>query len=99
MAFAEQLESFFADFGVSATWTPSAGGPMQTATVILDAPDQQLFDGAQVSTDYSISMPAASFVGIDNGETVVIAATNYRVRNVMAIDDGSIKVITLARMS
>lgn len=57
-----------------------------------------IFDGMQVSTDYAMTLPFGSFSGIDSGETVIIAAVSYRVREVMALDDGAVKRVTLGKI-
>jgi hypothetical protein len=63
-----------------ASWTPSAGGPAQTADVLYRAPGQDVLQGEAFATAYTIRYPATKFPGLIRGETVTIDAVNYKVK-------------------
>lgn len=86
----ESFDHYFADFGVSASWTPSAGGAAQNAVVLLDSlAGLGQFDGFSASKiDKRIVFQTTDFAGIAEGEIVTVAGTTYRVREVNEIDDG-----------
>lgn len=100
MPFAEDMSVFFdtAGFAVSATFTPSAGGAAQTASVILDSPTEEVFGGEGLSNEYLITYPTSSLVGIRKGDTGVIEGITYRVREVRLLDDGKLKTATLSKV-
>lgn len=99
MAFSEDLGAFFStsDFAVTATWTPSAGGPQQTAQVIVDAPDEESINGRVLSREYAINYRADQLVGLKNSETVTVDGVSHVVREVAALDDGKIVRATLRK--
>lgn len=98
--FAEQLADFFAteDFAVPATWTPSTGGAQQCAKVLFDSPDDTVLGNAVMSTEYEITMRAIDFLGLKTGETIAVAGTNYKVREVRLLDDGALKQASLSKV-
>lgn len=99
MAFTEDLGAFFSttDFAATATWTPSAGGPQQTAQVIVDAPDEESISGRVLSREYAINYRADQFVGLKGGETVTVDALSHIVREVAALADGKVVRATLRK--
>ena len=99
MAFAEDLSPFFSttDFAVTAAWTPSVGGPQQTAQVLLDSPDLELFSGAVQSRQYAIIYAVNQLVGLKTSESITVNGVNHVVREVAAVDDGKIMHATLRR--
>lgn len=52
------------------------------------APDETVLDGLALSRDYQIEYPA-SWLQLASGDTVEIAGSKYRVREVRAIGDGT----------
>jgi len=100
MAFTERLQDFFAvsDFAVAATWTPSSGGPQKSADVLLDSPDETMLDHMVMSTEYVATMIALDFLGLKGGETIAVAGVNYKVREVLLLDDGGLKHATLSKL-
>lgn len=94
MPFAEDLSQFYdatAGFAVVATW----GG--YTASVIFNAPSEEVLGGQVVGTDYSIRMPTASLPGIGYGQQVVVAGKGtFTVREVRSLSDGGEKLLILA---
>jgi len=93
----EDFTAFMADFGVQATWTPSAGGAVQIESVIFDAfEENQGFDAFRAAQkEIEITCPASKFIGLKKDEILVINATSYRVREISLIDDGNIKRVLL----
>jgi hypothetical protein len=73
MAFTEDMSVFFADFGVPAVFGA------QSATVILDQPDGQIFDGQLVTGDPSMVYISGELEGLAKGGVVTIDGTDYRV--------------------
>lgn len=70
----EAFYAAFKDAGMlrTATWTPSAGGPLQTGDVRFRTAERDALTGEQRSTDYTMRYPASLFPGLKRGETVVI---------------------------
>lgn len=82
MAFAEDLDIFVADFGVSCT----AGAT--TANGILDMPSQVISDGMVLTTDFTLTARASAFGSLIRGNSITVDSVAYTVREVMLIDDG-----------
>jgi hypothetical protein len=82
MAFAEDLDIFVADFGVSCT----AGAT--TANGILDMPSQVISDGMVLTTDFTLTARASAFGSLIRGDSITVDSVAYTVREVMLIDDG-----------
>lgn len=100
MAFVENLAPFFdADtgFGVTATLTPSGGGAASAAVVLFDA-EAEVFDGEAIAVATTITLPAAEWPAVREGDVVTLAAASYRVRQVRLIDDGALKRLIVARV-
>jgi hypothetical protein len=93
----EDLGVFFDAFAVAAVRTPAGGSP-QTAKVLFNAPDQTVLSDSVMTTEYAITLQANDFPGLKRGETVTVAGTNYKVREVQQLDDGLIKQATLEKM-
>ena len=93
MAFAENLSVFFdaAGFGLTATWGAF------TATVILDAPTEDILGGRVSSDEYQVILPFASFPNIARGASITVAGVAYTVREVDRLDDGAIKRMRLTK--
>lgn len=90
--FAEDMGIYFADFGLSAAWTPSGGGQQQTAKVLFDEPDEVVLgDQLVVSNVCEITYPAGQLAGLDEGESITVDGIAYRVRErPRQTDDGRI---------
>ena len=82
MAFAEDLDIFVEDFGVSCT------SGATTANGILDMPSQVISDGMVLTTDYTLTARASAFGSLIRGDSITVDAVAYTVREVMLIDDG-----------
>jgi hypothetical protein len=90
--FTEDLDQFFADFGVSAT----VGA--ETGLVIFDAPDMNVsgFDGQVITPEYKITYPNTAFTTLAHGDAITVDGTEYTVNNVTAAHDGKIKYAYLS---
>lgn len=100
MAFTEDMDVFFADdeFGVEATFVPLSGGAAQTAVVIMNTPTETVLGGEMLSDDITMTYPATALPSIRAGDSGVIEGVQYRVREVMRIDDGRLKMARLMRV-
>jgi hypothetical protein len=92
MAFAEDLNLFLDDFGVSCT----AGAV--SALGILDMPSQIISGDMVLSTDYTLTARAADFGGLKYGDSITVAGTAYQVRETRLIDDGAFVEIGLMKV-
>ena len=80
--------ALLADFGVSASFTPS-GGVASTITVIFDN-DFEAVEGGSVqfaTTEPQVMCRTADVSGAAQGDAMVISSVNYTVQVVM--DDGT----------
>lgn len=82
----------------SCTWRPSDGGLAQTHPVGFNAPDETRLDGLALSTDYEMSYPSGTFVGLSVREVVEIDGHPYQVRDIRAVGDGSERCAKLTRI-
>lgn len=78
-------EQFFAAFDAagflhSASWTPSGGGAPQTASVRFMTISHDGLSNQVSVTDYTIQYPQSQLSGLKRGETLVIGAASYKVR-------------------
>ena len=90
--FTEDLDQFFADFGVSATFGA------ETGLVIFDAPDINVigFEGQVVTPEYKITYPSTSFISLENSSEITVDGVNYIVKYVTSGHDGKIKYAYLS---
>ncbi|GGH54884.1 hypothetical protein GCM10010975_11890 [Comamonas phosphati] len=91
MGIVEQIYASAANVGLlrACIWHPSGGTAPQTAQVGFSAPDDTVFEGLALNTDYAITYPASVFVGLTARDTVEIDGQAYQVREVRALSDGS----------
>jgi hypothetical protein len=89
MAWTEDLTPFLADFGV----TVRHGS--EVASAILDAPTTTALGGLVTLEDFQLTLRADVLTDLGHGETVTIDGTDYLVREVLQIDDGALKRVTL----
>lgn len=87
----EDFGAFFADFGVTAT------SGANTAQVLLDMPDQQIFGDTQMSTEYAITYAAGDLPGLKRSDSITVNAVVYSVREVTKLDDGALLHATLSK--
>jgi hypothetical protein len=101
----ETLAPFFADFGITAT----SGG--ESASVFFDHPARQTLDGMAIAEDYEMLLAHEDLPSLARGAEVTFATAdnanlrwddrhwwtgkNFKVREVMPMDDGALKRVTL----
>lgn len=89
MAWTEDMAPFLADFGVTVRH-----GAL-SARAILDSPTTTALGGVVSLDDHQLTLSADDLPALGHGETVVIAGVRYLVREVMVLDDGALKRVTL----
>lgn len=76
--------------------------PVKIGALIVEcgfrAPDETVLDGLALSRDYEIEFPVER-LSLSIGDVVEIAGQNYRVREVIALRDGSECRAKLTRLS
>ena len=87
---ADDRTALLADFGVTATYTPS-GGQASTVTVIVDTDFQEADAGGSIT--FAIEIPralgkTADFANAAEGDTLVISGTTYVILVVMPDGQG-----------
>jgi len=70
----------------------------QTIAVDFRSPDETVLDGLALSTDYTMRFPASALPSLAAGDTVTISGSDYRVRDIRSIGDGSEKRASLSRL-
>lgn len=100
MPFNEDLSVFFnaGEFGSVATFAPSSGGAAQSAIVLLDIPTDTVLGGEMLSDEPVMTFPASELPSIRAGDNGIIEGVQYRVREIMRIDDGKLKQARLTRI-
>jgi len=93
MAFAEDLDVFLADFGV----TVIAGGV--TGVGIFDMPSEIVADGVVLTTDYKVTAKAGLFGDLLYGDGMEVDGVAYSVREVVKIDDGRFVEVMLTKLA
>lgn len=97
--FAVDAQAFLADFGVAASWSPSAGGPAVTGLVLLDSPDE-VQDGDAISRQYLATFETAAWPGLKRGEVLVIGSASYRLRTDPRLEsDGVFSAVGLSKVA
>ena len=69
-----------------------------TVAVDFRSPDETVLDGLALSADYTIRFPASALPSLAAGDTVSIAGSLYRVRDIRSIGDGSEQRASLSRL-
>ena len=69
-----------------------------TVAVEFRSPDETVLDGLALSADYTIRFPASALPSLAAGDTVSIAGSLYRVRDIRSIGDGSEQRASLSRL-
>jgi hypothetical protein len=82
----------------TATWMPP-DRPPQLAAVGFRSPDDSILDGLGVSRDYAITYPDTVFVGLAQGDLILVSTERFHVREVRAIGDGGERLATLTKLS
>lgn len=98
MDFSDDLAAFYADFGVSASHTPNAGGQVTTALAILDEPGTEVIGGDVIATDYSLRFATASFPAVKRLDAFSIGGVTYTAReDAQPLQDGLEQIVPLAK--
>ena len=92
MAFTENLDNFFTDFGNSVV---SSGINYKG---ILEQPDELIADGVVLTTDYELTVKTADLGTIAFDTQIEVSNVKYKVRNVRKIDDGTLCKISLTKV-
>lgn len=90
--FTEDLDIFFADFGV-----PVSAGSL-SGVGILDMPTQVVSDGMVLSTEYSLTVKASQFGTLGYNDQVIVDGYQYQVRDLMLLGDGAMARLSLTRL-
>jgi len=69
-----------------------------TIAVDFRSPDETVLDGLALSTDYTIRFPASALPSLAAGDIVSIGGSNYRVRDIRSVGDGSECRASLSRL-
>lgn len=70
----------------------------QSALAVLDAPGEVMADGAIISVEYALRYVTAQLTLTQN-QTITANAVSYKVRRVLAADDGKESVAILSKTS
>lgn len=98
MDLSTDIEAMYADFGVSASHTPNAGGQVTTALAILDEPGQEVIGGEIIATDYSLRFPTASFPAVKRLDAFTINGVTFTAReDAQPLQDGLEQIVPLAK--
>lgn len=90
--FGGDLPAFFSDFAVSATWGS------ETASVILDRPDELMLGNDVLAGNVQMIFHSDELVGIAEGDTVVIGADTWELRETpAAVADGAMLRVSVRK--
>lgn len=96
MAFVDDLDAFFFDFGV-----PCVAANGHAFTGLLDTPDEmlQMGGGRMLSTMYLLTAPTVdtTTAALATDTALTVAGVAYVVRDVMLQSDGALTAVTLSR--
>ena len=91
MAFTEDLTTFFADFSDAVLYDGvSYKG-------ILEQPDEVIADGVVLTTDYQLTAKNSDLGELAFESALTVNGTNYTVRSVRKVDDGSFCILSLTK--
>jgi hypothetical protein len=94
----ENLDLYFDDFGVSVSWEKDNNTTVETMGV-LDMPDEELGGGLLQSTEYSLLVKTAEFIGIQKDDEIIVDGEDYVVRSSLKrVDDGKLARIGLSKV-
>lgn len=92
-----RIEDFYEAAGRSGLLV-DAGIDGHAVAVDFRSPDETVLDGLALSADYTIRFPASALPSLAAGDTVSIAGSLYRVRDIRSIGDGSEHRASLSRL-
>lgn len=95
MAFTEDLDQFLVDFGVSVAFDGADPGMLG----IVDAPGLFVLAdqgrGAVNATDRVVAVRSDQLGTLAQGETIVVDAVPYLVREIQPLEDGAFSLVSL----
>jgi hypothetical protein len=89
----EDLDLFFADFGVSFTAGAVSG------MCIKDAPGLNILGNQVIQVDHQVLVKTSAFGGLLYNDPVTVNGEAYTVRETMPVEDGAFSLITLEKAS
>ena len=91
MAFTEDLDTFFQDWGQAVTWGAVSG------LGILDEPDGVFGagDGIGIAGELKLTVKHEDFDGLAHGDTITVGGTSYKVLEYRRAADGAIAHVGL----
>lgn len=92
MSINEDIDQFFNDFGVTATFGAYTG------KVIFDKQDEQGLGSRVISTEYIIKFKTTLFPGLTYDSSITVDSVNYKVRTVLKQDDGNISIAYISKV-
>jgi hypothetical protein len=99
MAMTEDFTVFFntAEFAVDVVHTPAGGSAAPAAPAIFDANGAVVESMGVATSGPAVVVPVGTWPAIAEGDALAIGAATYVVRSVLAVDDGALAVLALAR--
>ena len=96
MAFVEDIDEFFDEFGVAASFGA------ETVNVLYDSPESIIAGGDVISADYAISYKTGHFRDMGYGDIIKVEIApgckeSFTVNSVMTIEDGKLTRATLSK--
>ncbi len=88
--FSEDLDGFFDDFGVIATFGS------ESAKVLYDSPEAIIADDF-ISADHRITYKTGLFQSLARQSAIVVDGVTFKVNKVYAKDDGKLTVAELSK--
>lgn len=89
MAIAENMAALFVDFGVQASWGS------EQAMALFDQPSRNVLGDMVIDEEPAITLPTSTWPALAHGDVINVDGVAYAVREVVRIDDGRVKRVTL----
>jgi len=89
MPMTENMAAMFVDFGVEASWGA------EQALVLFDQPTRNVLGDLVIDEEPAITLPTATWPALAHGDVINVDGGAYAVREVVRIDDGRVKRVTL----
>ncbi|QOR55187.1 MAG: hypothetical protein SHS37scaffold296_4 [Burkholderiales phage 68_11] len=99
--FSEDADTFLADFGSPARWTPSGGGAEIAGLVIFDQAGEIVDGGEIISVEFKATFVTTTWPGLKRDEVMVIdgegGGSRYRLRTKpQTVEDGVFSFVGLS---
>lgn len=91
MAVSEDLDGFFADFGVNAVFGA------ETVKVLFDSPETVVAEDYVVTAEYAITYKSSALTGLAHNSSITVDGSAYKVNTITAIEDGKLTRATLSK--